>query len=290
MSFKALFTGLNLSPHADERFGAATEMRKPGFTLIELLVVIAIIVVLAAILYPVFAQARAKAREATCTSNLRQIGMALIQYVDDNDEVMPASYFPADDPTSVTAASNATYYYKWMDAIFPYCKSEGIFDDPEDKESPPYHYRTGRDYGSYGQNGAYKSMYPCLMPPRTSSVETVQLSELAAPSQTIYVTDTNNADQTKPGGKTNGNYGIVWATPAQNPPIVDIPDGTRELNQISERHQGMVNILFCDCHVSPEKLEQVAAVHIVNIPGTCPDPPDAPGPQDVYYQFPIEGY
>ena len=256
-------------------------MRKTGFTLIELLVVIAIIAILAAIIFPVFAQARAKARQATCTSNLRQIGLALMMYVDDNDEVMPASYFPQNDPTSVTAASNSTYYYKWMDAIFPYCKSEGIFDDPEDQESPPYHYRTGRDYGSYGQNGAYKSMYPYLIPPRSSSLETVLLAKIASPSQTVWITDTNNADQTKPGGKTNGNYGIVWTTPAANPPIVNIGDGTQQMNQISQRHTGFVNVLFCDTHVAAETLTQLSAVHVVNVPTY--------GPQNVFYQFPIEG-
>jgi prepilin-type N-terminal cleavage/methylation domain-containing protein/prepilin-type processing-associated H-X9-DG protein len=60
-----------------------------GFTLIELLVVIAIIAILAAILFPVFAQARAKARQATCTSNLKQIGLAFLMYVQDYDETMP---------------------------------------------------------------------------------------------------------------------------------------------------------------------------------------------------------
>jgi prepilin-type N-terminal cleavage/methylation domain-containing protein len=60
-----------------------------GFTLIELLVVIAIIAILAAILFPVFAQARAKARQATCSSNLRQIGVGILMYAQDYDELLP---------------------------------------------------------------------------------------------------------------------------------------------------------------------------------------------------------
>ncbi|MDR3706722.1 MAG: DUF1559 domain-containing protein [Capsulimonadaceae bacterium] len=87
---------------------------KRGFTLIELLVVIAIIAILAAILFPVFAQARAKARQTTCASNERQIGIAFTTYVQDYDETFP----PGNEPnTSGTGNSN------WEYIVDPYIKS-----------------------------------------------------------------------------------------------------------------------------------------------------------------------
>lgn len=67
-------------------------MKRNGFTLIELLVVIAIIAILAAILFPVFARAREKARQASCTSNLKQMGLAMLMYANDYDEVLPPNY------------------------------------------------------------------------------------------------------------------------------------------------------------------------------------------------------
>ena len=64
--------------------------KRAGFTLIELLVVIAIIAILAAILFPVFAKAREKARQIACASNMKQIGLGIIQYTQDNDETFPS--------------------------------------------------------------------------------------------------------------------------------------------------------------------------------------------------------
>jgi prepilin-type N-terminal cleavage/methylation domain-containing protein len=70
-----------------------TRNTKLGFTLIELLVVIAIIAILAAILFPVFAKVREKARQTTCTSNEKQIGLGILQYVQDYDETYPLARF-----------------------------------------------------------------------------------------------------------------------------------------------------------------------------------------------------
>src|SRR5690242_4800310 len=111
-----------------------------GFTLIELLVVIAIIAILAAILFPVFAQARSKARQASCLSNMKQIGTGLMMYTQDYDEVLPGV-----DPSNghaagydrnlgwnepFTAGVPATYR-NWARDVQPYIKNYGVYKCPE---------------------------------------------------------------------------------------------------------------------------------------------------------------
>src|SRR5579871_111940 len=86
----------------------------PGFTLIELLVVIAIIAILAAILFPVFAQARAKARQTSCLSNNKQIVLATLMYVQDYDETLPFAAYKVSDTDPLVM---------WYDVVEPYVKS-----------------------------------------------------------------------------------------------------------------------------------------------------------------------
>jgi prepilin-type N-terminal cleavage/methylation domain-containing protein len=112
-------------------------MRKRGFTLIELIVVIAIIAILAAILFPVFAQARAKARQTTCVSNLRQIGTGLMMYVQDYDGRYPIFAFVNCRPG---------YDAIWTNEVLPYTKNDRIFVCPNIQ--PPYSTTNGVRPGS----------------------------------------------------------------------------------------------------------------------------------------------
>ena len=93
---------------------------KSGFTLIELLVVIAIIAILAAILFPVFAKAREKAKSASCLSNCKQLAVAEMMYLQDHDDMMPPYYI----------RDIGGYDYMWAYTLNPYTKNSGIFNCP----------------------------------------------------------------------------------------------------------------------------------------------------------------
>ena len=117
-------------------------MQRRGFTLIELLVVIAIIAILAAILFPVFAKAREKARQSSCLSNLRQLGTAMISYAQDYDGGFPRYHTPI-----VIAGFNDGISgggISFMSGLLPYCKNVQIFGCPSVRPTPVYtHTATG---------------------------------------------------------------------------------------------------------------------------------------------------
>jgi prepilin-type N-terminal cleavage/methylation domain-containing protein/prepilin-type processing-associated H-X9-DG protein len=105
---------------------------RKAFTLIELLVVIAIIAILAAILFPVFAQAREKARVATCESNLKQFSLAILMYAQDYDEIMPIAYKASFLYGPLTAQIAGVQQQGIHQEISSYVKNEGVFLCPDD--------------------------------------------------------------------------------------------------------------------------------------------------------------
>lgn len=148
---------------------------RSGFTLIELLVVIAIIAILAAILFPVFAQAREKARSSSCLSNQKQIATAILSYTQDYDESYPLAYgkyngawasgygasFPAKWDTPVDAGFDANSEAAWANSIQPYIKSIELFRCPSASEvtlgwsATPS--RSNPGFSSYAYNGLLMS-------------------------------------------------------------------------------------------------------------------------------------
>jgi prepilin-type N-terminal cleavage/methylation domain-containing protein/prepilin-type processing-associated H-X9-DG protein len=194
-----------------EMMNFRTRRGSHGFTLIELLVVIAIIAILAAILFPVFAKAREKARQTTCTSNMKQLGLAFAQYEQDYDE-----HFTHPDPW-YTAQT-------WGGQIYAYVKSTGAYTCPDDPTNPnangtvvSYAFNTNLSWQS--GNAGYK------------------LSQLTAPSVTVELIEINGAvvNVTDPSEGSN-NF-------ANDPPSTFLSASTQGGNTtgISSKWAGSIN-------------------------------------------------
>ena len=249
-------------------------VRTRGFTLIELLVVIAIIALLAAILFPVFAMAREKARAATCQSNLKQIGLGMLQYMQDFDDTYVCSYYGVQGNNENT---DGVTNYKWMDAVYPYIKNQQIFTCPSayingNSGAVPYVYNnsgsSGEAYGSYALNIIYKvgltgtiTNTKFITPASydgnngDSSKIMVNTSLIAHPAQTIWVGETNGGSNWPSVFSFNGvvcNNGIASPNNLvpgtyQNSPTLTFSNNYTGL--MTFRHSTFTNILWADGHV-----------------------------------------
>lgn len=217
-----------------------------AFTLIELLVVIAIIAILAAILFPVFGRARENARRSSCQSNLKQIGLGILQYTQDFDERFPAGCFGA----GCNSNTNWPSTYKWMDAIYPYIKSDQVFSCPSDTATAnmPYRYATsGANYGSYAYNSS--ASYDKDWSPGTP-FGLVLLSSVTDPVNTLLVSDA--------GLGTTGSKKYEFNSYGNLPFNAGPPKSIGNLSEgqgILERHLETTNVLWGDGHVKAVKLD-----------------------------------
>jgi prepilin-type N-terminal cleavage/methylation domain-containing protein/prepilin-type processing-associated H-X9-DG protein len=240
-----------------------------AFTLIELLVVIAIIAILAAILFPVFAQAREKARQTACLSNLKQMGNAVMMYAQDNDEILPATGWQGPCTNPQTLVTNDTFFsgvYAFPLAIQPYVKSYGVLVCPSDSEQGGFEKKgsncyeqqliqmkvpgasvgikdtaTGlRDVLPLSYAGNYKLCKSYVNVPGTTVArgtpfEMISLSDAKYPANLFYLTDVGSLVSTNMAG-----WYII-------PGYGNSGNGTGRWER-GGRHAGGRNWIFCDGH------------------------------------------
>ncbi|MFO7947691.1 MAG: prepilin-type N-terminal cleavage/methylation domain-containing protein [Armatimonadota bacterium] len=221
--------------------------QRGGFTLIELLVVIAIIAILAAILFPVFARARDKARQTSCLSNVKQISLGLIMYVQDYDETMPGFkiYYRPDSNSRGDG---------WYESIEPYVKNEQIGVCPSGKYTSTYGRSNmpnesgywGRElvasYGVPAQDSTCRSVlgnlgtcFSSYYPPGPP------IAKATKPSETVMIFEstTNWTQQTSGYGRDNsGNLRSISA------------DGIRGVQHF--RHSMQMNVGYLDGHAKSQ--------------------------------------
>ena len=177
-----------------------TPRNRSGFTLIELLVVIAIIAILAAILFPVFAQAREKARQASCLSNTKQMGTAMMMYAQDYDETLVpyrvqttsgANLNPYAADANVEANAKKPIFFNQL--LNPYIKNDGIWKCPSKPNAWVNVDPSGADadpgFRSYGGQNSYSANSYLFKRVDENNTVTVSLAALSAPADTVGFVD-----------------------------------------------------------------------------------------------------
>lgn len=239
--------------------------RWAAFTLIELLVVIAIIAILAAILFPVFAQAREKARQTACLSNTKQLGLGFVQYSQDYDETLPPNGRP--DTTTLPPIRLSAF-----ERIIPYVKNGDILHCPDDDTgptSPSGRYCIFKDQTTGLSSAATSFIYVSYYPTGVGSINganwglfqggeanptvpPVALSEVSAPADTVAFGERRSRESE--GSNWDPTLDIGTATPTggnsydANGTNNSGANDTAGNNGVTRRHSGGANYAFADGH------------------------------------------
>jgi prepilin-type N-terminal cleavage/methylation domain-containing protein/prepilin-type processing-associated H-X9-DG protein len=244
---------------------------RKAFTLIELLVVIAIIAILAAILFPVFAQAREKARQITCASNLKQLALAVTMYLQDNNETYPqGNAWWGDNWGDGNNQAN------WSVVIDPYIKSVGVFGCPDDALANQIYPKGNTQMGlteSYAANGLQHISSPYAtncwgMFPTLVLTGIVNDSGVNVPSNTIMLAEVHSDNLETAGDGANWTAGFdnvvtgsPWCVQVNAPNMCGYDDSKGSSNcaadpypygangAISVHNGDVSNFAFADGHV-----------------------------------------
>ena len=258
-----------------------------GFTLIELLVVIAIIAILAAILFPAFARARENARRASCQSNMKQLGLGMLQYTQDYDERLPIG--------QASIVADNFRGRTWGGQVFPYVKSIQVYVCPSDTTTPvspgtvvSYGYNGGLTFPLAGNCGAWTGG-GAHVPSLNSTAKTLLLFEVTGNNGVVLT----NADETggtstsaggtgfDGGGNLLSHTGLVtgggpalYATGylGKSP---DISSGGSFSGETGRHLEGS-NYAFCDGHVKWLKGSAVSYGLTAPTPTSAPNPGASP--------------
>ncbi len=235
-------------------------MKRKGFTLIELLVVIAIIAILAAILFPVFAQVREKARATACLSNEKQLGLGIAQYINDYDEKL---FFYSDTTSAADSRSNVlrptpSYVARWWNQIMPYVKSNAVFTCPSDAGPT-----LSQDIN--GNVVIPRSYIACR------SAESLALAQINDPVETVVLVD--KWDKDAAGAAVTDTW--IESFNGDFDPDASSSDKTR-MFKAGNRHQGRVNCVFFDGHAK------------AYLPSTLQNSKDLTGCQ-LIHDYPVAG-
>ncbi len=246
---------MKMNHHRPAGNSGKNQRERSGFTLIELLVVIAIIAILAAILFPVFARARENARRSSCQSNLKQVGLGILQYTQDYDEKYPYGI----------QNSSGWKGLGWAGTIYPYTKSAQVLVCPSDTAQPASATVTPVSY-AFSANIASQSLAVLNAPAKT-----VIFVEVGGAMANATVAGEGGLSSTYASPATFGDNLVAIQSDGQNPRVADSTvyrymtgykmahSADANYTNGSARHFDGSNFAFADGHVKFLKPTSVEA-------------------------------